>query len=66
MRGRAPDDPDTTYISVVGNTHAMLVTGAQINGRFMPQRPCLGNEFSDHNRRQPGDPVLRHDQLTRP
>lgn len=33
---------------------------------LVPQRPYLGDEFSDHIRRQPGDPVLRHDQLTRP
>jgi hypothetical protein len=31
-----------------------------------PQRPHLSDEFSDHVRRQSGDPVLRHDQLTRP
>lgn len=33
---------------------------------LMPQRPHLGDEFRDHIRRQPSDPVLRHDQLTRP
>lgn len=29
-----PDDPGTTYISLVGNTYAMLVTGEQTNGRY--------------------------------
>lgn len=24
-----PDDPGTTYVSLVGNTYAMLVTGEQ-------------------------------------
>ncbi len=33
---------------------------------LVPQRPHLSNEFSDHLRRQPHNPVLRHDQLTRP
>uniref|UniRef100_UPI003F494E1E hypothetical protein n=1 Tax=Streptomyces chartreusis TaxID=1969 RepID=UPI003F494E1E len=32
---------------------------------LLPQRPHLGDEFSDHIRRQPSDPVLRHDQLAR-
>lgn len=30
-----------------------------------PQRSHLFDEFTDHVRRKPGDPVLRHDQLTR-
>lgn len=34
--------------------------------QLVPQRPCLSNEFSDHRRRQAGDPVRRHDQLTHP
>lgn len=29
-----PDDPGTTYISLVGNTYAMLVTGEQTDGRY--------------------------------
>ena len=29
-----PDDPSTTYISLVGNTYAMLITGEQTNGRY--------------------------------
>ncbi|MEU7873117.1 cupin domain-containing protein [Dactylosporangium sp. NPDC049140] len=29
-----PDDPGTTYISLVGNTYAMLITGAQTNGQY--------------------------------
>jgi quercetin dioxygenase-like cupin family protein len=29
-----PDDPGTTHVSLVGNTHAMLVTGGQTNGRY--------------------------------
>src|SRR3954464_10013188 len=29
-----PDDPSTTYISLVGNTYAMLITGEQPNGRY--------------------------------
>jgi 2-polyprenyl-6-methoxyphenol hydroxylase-like FAD-dependent oxidoreductase len=33
---------------------------------LVPQRTDFGDEFSDHVRRQPDDPVLRHDQLTRP
>ncbi|MEJ8667518.1 hypothetical protein WKI71_00070 [Streptomyces sp. MS1.AVA.1] len=33
---------------------------------LVPQWPDLSNEFSDHIRRQPRDPVLRHDQLTHP
>ena len=27
-----PDDPGTTYISLVGNTYAMLITGEQTAG----------------------------------
>lgn len=29
-----PDDPGTTYIALVGDTYAMLVTGEQTNGRY--------------------------------
>jgi quercetin dioxygenase-like cupin family protein len=29
-----PDDPGTTYISLVGNTYAMLITGEQTDGRY--------------------------------
>jgi quercetin dioxygenase-like cupin family protein len=29
-----PDDPATTFVSLVGNTYAMLVTGEQTNGRY--------------------------------
>src|SRR3954452_23947625 len=29
-----PDDPGTTYISLVGNTYAMLITGEQTNGQY--------------------------------
>ena len=28
------DDPGTTYISLVGNTYAMLITGEQTNGQY--------------------------------
>jgi quercetin dioxygenase-like cupin family protein len=30
----SPDDPGTTYISLVGNTYAMLISGAQTNGAY--------------------------------
>ncbi|GGY19063.1 hypothetical protein GCM10010358_82530 [Streptomyces minutiscleroticus] len=33
---------------------------------LVPQRPYLSDEFSDHHGREPRDPLLRHDQLTRP
>ena len=29
-----PDSPDTTFVSLVGNTYAMLITGEQTNGRY--------------------------------
>ncbi|GAA2575841.1 hypothetical protein GCM10010435_59860 [Winogradskya consettensis] len=29
-----PADPATTFVSLVGNTYAMLVTGEQTNGRY--------------------------------
>ncbi|MBU2668177.1 cupin domain-containing protein [Actinoplanes bogorensis] len=29
-----PDDPGTTFISLVGNTYAMLITGEQTNGQY--------------------------------
>lgn len=29
-----PDDPGTTYISLVGNTYAMVITGEQTNGQY--------------------------------
>lgn len=29
-----PDDPGTRYISLVGNTYAMLITGGQTNGQY--------------------------------
>jgi quercetin dioxygenase-like cupin family protein len=29
-----PDDPATTFVSLVGNTYAMLVTGEQTDGRY--------------------------------
>ena len=29
-----PDDPATTYVSLVGNTYAMLITGEQTDGRY--------------------------------
>ncbi|RLP84401.1 cupin domain-containing protein [Micromonospora sp. BL4] len=29
-----PDDPATTYISLVGNTYGMLITGEQTNGAY--------------------------------
>lgn len=29
-----PDDPGTTYISLVGNTYGMLITGEQTDGRY--------------------------------
>ena len=29
-----PDDPETTFMSLVGNTYAMLITGEQTNGRY--------------------------------
>ncbi|WP_399134131.1 transposase family protein [Streptomyces sp. Li-HN-5-11] len=33
---------------------------------LVPQRPYLSNQFSDRLRRQPSDPLLRHDQPRRP
>jgi quercetin dioxygenase-like cupin family protein len=30
----SPDDPATTFVSLVGNTYAMLITGAQTNGQY--------------------------------
>jgi quercetin dioxygenase-like cupin family protein len=29
-----PDDPATTFVSLVGNTYAMLITGEQTDGRY--------------------------------
>ena len=29
-----PDNPSTTYVSLVGNTYAMLITGDQTNGQY--------------------------------
>ncbi|GAA3613280.1 cupin domain-containing protein [Kineosporia mesophila] len=29
-----PDDPGTTYVSLVGNTYGMLITGEQTNGQY--------------------------------
>jgi quercetin dioxygenase-like cupin family protein len=29
-----PDDPATTFVSLVGNTYAMLITGEQTGGRY--------------------------------
>jgi quercetin dioxygenase-like cupin family protein len=29
-----PDDPGTTFVSLVGNTYAMLITGEQTAGRY--------------------------------
>lgn len=29
-----PDDPATTFVSLVGNTYALLVTGEQTDGRY--------------------------------
>jgi quercetin dioxygenase-like cupin family protein len=30
----SPDDPATTFVSLVGDTYAMLITGAQTAGRY--------------------------------
>jgi quercetin dioxygenase-like cupin family protein len=30
----SPDDPATTFVSLVGNTYAMLITGEQTDGRY--------------------------------
>ncbi len=30
----SPDDPSTTYISLVGNTYAMLISGEQTDGAY--------------------------------
>ncbi|MEU6547997.1 cupin domain-containing protein [Streptomyces sp. NPDC046859] len=48
-----PDDPGTTYISLVGNTYGMLVTGEQTNGRY-----CL---IDMHVPDGGGPPPHRHD-----
>ncbi|MFG2858938.1 cupin domain-containing protein [Streptomyces mirabilis] len=48
-----PDDPGTTYISLVGDTYAMLVTGEQTNGRY-----CL---IDMHVPDGGGPPPHRHD-----
>ena len=48
-----PDDPGTTYISLVGNTYGMLVTGEQTNGRY-----CLIDMYIPDGG---GPPPHRHD-----
>jgi quercetin dioxygenase-like cupin family protein len=48
-----PDDPSTTYISLVGDTYAMLITGAQTDGRY-----CL---IDMHVPDGGGPPPHRHD-----
>jgi quercetin dioxygenase-like cupin family protein len=48
-----PDAPDTTYISLVGGTYAMLITGEQTNGRY-----CL---IEMHVPDGGGPPPHRHD-----
>lgn len=47
------DDPDTTYISLAGDTYTMLVTGEQTNGRY-----CL---IDMHVPDGGGPPQHRHD-----
>ncbi|MFI8201302.1 cupin domain-containing protein [Streptomyces sp. NPDC085937] len=49
----APDDRDTTYVSLVGNTYAMLVTGDRTDGRY-----CL---IEMHVPDGGGPPPHRHD-----
>ncbi|SDF40723.1 Cupin domain-containing protein [Lentzea fradiae] len=49
----SPDDPGTTYLSVAGNTYAMLVTGEQTEGRY-----CL---IDMHVPDGGGPPPHRHD-----
>ena len=48
-----PDDPETTYISLAGDTYAMLITGKQTNGRY-----CL---IDMHVPEGGGPPPHRHD-----
>ncbi|MFJ3659992.1 cupin domain-containing protein [Streptomyces sp. NPDC090119] len=48
-----PDDPGTTYVSLVGNTYGMLVTGEQTDGRY-----CL---IEMHVPDGGGPPPHRHD-----
>ena len=48
-----PDDPGTTYLSLVGNTYAMLITGEQTDGRY-----CL---IDMHVPPGGGPPPHRHD-----
>lgn len=48
-----PDDPGTTYISLVGNTYGMLVTGEQTDGRY-----CLIDMYIPDGG---GPPPHRHD-----
>ncbi|MBW8481416.1 cupin domain-containing protein [Actinomadura parmotrematis] len=48
-----PDDPGTTYVSLVGDTYAMLITGAQTAGRY-----CL---IDMHVPDGGGPPPHRHD-----
>ncbi|MGV9790592.1 cupin domain-containing protein [Streptomyces sp. NPDC003435] len=48
-----PDDPGTTYVSLVGNTYGLLVTGEQTDGRY-----CL---IDMHVPDGGGPPPHRHD-----
>ena len=48
-----PDDPATTYLSLAGNTYAMLITGEQTDGRY-----CL---IEMHVPAGGGPPPHRHD-----
>lgn len=48
-----PDDPGTTYVSLAGDTYAMLITGRQTNGQY-----CL---IDMHIPDGGGPPPHRHD-----
>ena len=48
-----PDAPGTTYISLVGNTYAMLITGEQTAGRYRLIDMCVPDGG--------GPPPHRHD-----
>ncbi|GAA2255034.1 hypothetical protein GCM10010104_60060 [Streptomyces indiaensis] len=66
QRGQQPVDEDELVLGP--GSHSPLPRPSREPSLMLlvPQRPHLSDNFSDHIRRQPSDPVLRHDQLTRP
>jgi len=66
QRGQQPIEDDEVVLRPGSYRPLPWPSGKPSLMQLVPQRPYLSDEFSDHRRRQPGDPVLRHDQLTRP